>query len=135
MQSITRAILVALFAFALSTAAQAQTTTYIGSQQALRVTIAPGTPASQPANELYRIELLSQNAPNSVTVKTLTTTGTPGTWDIPHAQLPDGAPFWVTVRAERTTNVPDPRSNILGPFAKATMATPTISTSVVAVTP
>lgn len=98
----------------------AQAQTYIGPDQALRLEWDAGN--SNPPDEAYKVRLLSEASPTSTQISEIMTPTAQTQFDVPYTALPEGKPFFVTVRAVRLNNSPGESgdSNVIGPFVKGT---------------
>lgn len=103
--------------------ASAQTPTILPADQPL--VLEWDAAGSQPPEERYKVRLLSQASPSSVAITEIVTTNANTTFSVPYSALPD-APFWVSVRAVRTTNTPGEStdSNVIGSFVKPSLKAP-----------
>lgn len=116
--------LLAALMVALPLAAAAQAPTVLPADQPLRLAWDAGD--SQPPDEAYKVRLLAQSSPSGVTITEIVTPTASTTFDVPYAALPD-QPFWVSVRALRTTAPyagESGDSNVIGSFVKPSLRAP-----------
>jgi hypothetical protein len=97
--------------------------TIVPEGSSLRLAWDAGDPPSVPAEEAYKVRLLSTPTPNSVQVIEFTTSGPTTTYQIPNTALPS-IRFYAAVRALRVVNTPGESldSNVIGPFMRGTAA-------------
>lgn len=102
---------------------EAEAQTILPADQPLVLAWDAGT--SAPPDEAYKVRLLAESSPSSVSITEIVTPTSATSFSVPYASLPDKQ-FWVSVRALRTTNTPgeSPDSNVIGSFVKPSLKAP-----------